>query len=189
MTPQEIAFVVVAALGSVSAVRLVTSRNVVHAALYLVGALAMVAVTYLILSAEFVAWVQVLIYVGAIVVLLLFSLMLTKAPIGRDTLDNQQRVLAAFVGVGVLAGLVFLIQDAFGGKPKVPLRVATTGQVGAAIFRGFVLPFEVVSVLLLAALVGAVVIARKDDPIGVGERARGPERHVATLGGRGVDRP
>ena len=163
MSSQEIAFVVLGAIGSLGAFRLVTSQNVVHAALYLVVTLAMVGGTYLLVAAEFLAWVQVLIYVGAIVVLLLFSLMLTKAPIGRDTLDNQQRVAAAFVGLGVLAGLAFLIQDQFGGKPPVPLHHTTTAQVGISIFRGFVLPFEVVSVLLLAALVGAVVIARKDD--------------------------
>ena len=163
MTSQEIAFVVLGAIGSIGAFRLVTSQNVVHAALYLVVTLAMVGGTYLLVAAEFLAWVQVLIYVGAIVVLVLFSLMLTKAPIGRDTLDNQQKVAAGFVGLGVLAGLVFLIQDQFGGKPPVPLRHTTTVQVGTSIFRGFVLPFEVVSVLLLAALVGAVVIARKDD--------------------------
>jgi NADH-quinone oxidoreductase subunit J len=163
VTSQEIAFVVLGAIGSIGAFRLVTSQNVVHAALYLVVTLAMVGGTYLLVAAEFLAWVQVLIYVGAIVVLLLFSLMLTKAPIGRDTLDNQQKVAAAFVGLGVLAGLVFLIQDQFGGKPPVVLHHTTTAQVGTSIFRGFVLPFEVVSVLLLAALVGAVVIARKDD--------------------------
>ena len=135
MTSQEIGFVVVAVLGSISAIRLVTSRNVVHAALYLVGTLAMVAITYLIVAAEFLAWVQVIIYVGAIVVLLLFSLMLTRAPIGRDTLDNQQRGLAALIGAGILAGLVFLIQDAFGGKPKIVLRATHTAEVGSAIFR------------------------------------------------------
>ena len=180
MTSQEIAFVVVGVLGSISAIRLVTSRNVVHAALYLVGTLAMVAITYLIVSAEFLAWVQVIIYVGAIVVLLLFSLMLTRAPIGRDTLDNQQRAVAALVGAGVLAGLVFLIQGAFGGKPKIALRVTHTAEVGSAIFRGFVLPFEVVSVLLLAALVGAVVIARKDD-WGEGGERRGTRRRQASV--------
>jgi NADH-quinone oxidoreductase subunit J len=162
VTPQEIAFVLMAVIGSLAAFRLVTSQNVVHAALYLVVTLAMVGATYLILAAEFLAWVQVLIYVGAIVVLLLFSLMLTKAPIGRETLDNQQRFIAAVVGVGILAGLVFLIQDAFGDKPPVRLAHVTTTQVGESIFRSFVLPFEVVSVLLLAALVGAVVIARKE---------------------------
>jgi NADH-quinone oxidoreductase subunit J len=163
VSAQEIAFVIVGGLGILGAVRMVTSQNVVHAALYLVVTLAMVGATYLLVAAEFLAWVQVLIYVGAIVVLLLFSLMLTRAPIGRDTLDNQQRALAAVVGVGTLGGLVFLIQDAFGGKPPIKPVHATTAAVGVSLFRDFVLPFEVVSVLLLAALVGAVVIARKDD--------------------------
>ena len=175
MSVQEITFVIIAVIGGVSAVRMVTSRNVVHAALYLVVTLAMVGAVYLVVAAEFLAWVQVLIYVGAIVVLLLFSLMLTKAPIGRDTLDNQQRGLAALVGMGVLAGLAFLIQDSFGGSKPIPLHQATTEQVGVTLFRGFVWPFEVVSVLLLAALVGAVVIARKDDPAG---SRRGPDRRV-----------
>src|SRR6266571_1233246 len=130
MSAQEIAFLILAVVGGIGAIRMVTSRNVVHAALYLVVTLAVVGGIYLLLAAEFLAWVQVLIYVGAIVVLLLFSLMLTKAPIGRDTLDNQQRGVAALVGVGVLAGLVFLIQDAFGGKPPVRLSHVTTTQVG-----------------------------------------------------------
>lgn len=162
MSSQEIAFVAVAGVGSLAAFRLVTSQNVVHAALYLVLTLAMVGAVYLLLGAEFVAWVQVLIYVGAIVVLVLFSLMLTKAPIGRETLDNQQRLWAAMVGLGILAGLAYLIQDAFGGA-SVTLRRTTTATVGTTLFRDYVLPFEVVSVLLLAALVGAVVIARRDD--------------------------
>jgi NADH-quinone oxidoreductase subunit J len=173
MSAQEVAFVVLAAVGSLAAIRLVTSRNVVHAALFLVVTLSMVGGTYLLLAAEFVAWVQVLIYVGAIVVLLLFSLMLTRAPIGRDALDNQQRGVAAVVAAGVLAGLVSLIQDAFKGQEVHP-PVAHTAQVGEALFRDFVLPFEVVSVLLLAALVGAVVIARKDEFPGQRPERRAP---------------
>lgn len=163
MSAQEIAFVIIAGAGSLGAIRLVTSKNVVHAALYLVVALASVAAVYLIVAAEFLAWVQVLIYVGAIVVLLLFSLMLTKAPIGRETLDNQQRGMALLVAVGILGGLVFLFQDAFGASSEVNPQVTRTADVGVSLFRDFVLPFEVVSVLLLAALVGAVVIARKDE--------------------------
>jgi NADH-quinone oxidoreductase subunit J len=178
VTSQEITFLILGAIGSVAAFRLVTSKNVIHAALYLVLTLAMVASTYLVLESEFIAWVQVLIYVGAIVVLLLFGLMLTKAPIGREFLDNQQRGIAALVGVGVLAGLVFLIQDQFKGK-RVALDAAQavrgrTAQVGTALFRDFVLPFEVVSVLLLAALVGAVVIARKDEAPGAPTERRAP---------------
>jgi NADH-quinone oxidoreductase subunit J len=178
VSAQEIFFVVLAIVGGIASVRLVTSRNVVHAALYLVVTLAMVAGTYLLVAAEFLAWVQVLIYVGAIVVLLLFSLMLTKAPIGRETLDNQQRGIAALVGVGVLTGLAFLIQDAFDGQ-RITLQPTRTAQVGAALFRDFVLPFEVVSVLLLAALIGAIVIARKEEA-----PEAGPERRVPLIGRR-----
>jgi NADH-quinone oxidoreductase subunit J len=163
MSGEEIAFGLLALVGTVSAVRLVTAKNVVHAALYLVVTLAMVGGTYLLLAAEFVAFVQVLIYVGAIVVLLLFSLMLTRAPIGREALDNQQRGVSVLVALGVLAGLGFLLQDAFGGERIDPIPT-TTSEVGSSIFSLFVLPFEVVSVLLLAALIGAVVLARKDLP-------------------------
>jgi NADH-quinone oxidoreductase subunit J len=163
VSAQEIAFGLLALVGVVAAFRLVTARNVVHAALYLVVALAMVGGVYLILAAEFLAFVQVLIYVGAIVVLLLFSLMLTRAPIGREALDNQQRGVSAIVALGILAGLAFLIQNAFSGDRIVP-PPTTAADVGLSIFSDFVLPFEVVSFILLAALIGAVVLARKDLP-------------------------
>ena len=101
MSGAEIAFGVAGVLGVAAAIRLVTARNVVHAALYLVLALVSVAVVYLLLGAEFAAWVQVLIYVGAIVILFLFGLMLTKAPIGREVLDNQSRGIALLVALGV----------------------------------------------------------------------------------------
>src|SRR5437763_10057377 len=162
MTSHEVAFAVLAVVGLISALRLVTTRNVVHGALNLVITLAMVGGVYLLLAAEFVAWVQIVIYVGAIVVLLLFSLMLTRAPIGRETLDNQQRGMAAIVGAGILGGLGYLIQSTFSGQ-RVVLTPTRTAQVGVSIFRDFVLPFEVVSVLLLAALVGAIVLPRKDE--------------------------
>ena len=164
MSGQEYAFLVLAFIGGVSALRLVTAKNVVHAALYLVVTLAAVGGIYLVLAAEFVAWVQILIYVGAIVVLFLFGLMLTKAPIGREALDNQQRGVAFVVAAGILAGLVFLIQDAFWNDTyEFRPPSGSTAQVGESIFRHFVLPFEVVSFLLLAALIGAVVLARKDE--------------------------
>jgi NADH-quinone oxidoreductase subunit J len=165
VTAQEYAFIVVAVIGSISAVAVVTARNVVHAALYLVVTLAAVGVTFILLGAEFVGWVQILIYVGAIVILFLFGLMLTKAPIGRDTLDNQQKWLGALVGLGVFGGLIYLIQDAFPIQDVLPTETfqGSTGVIGDALFRGYVLPFEAVSFLLLAALVGAIVLARKDE--------------------------
>jgi NADH-quinone oxidoreductase subunit J len=162
VTLEEVIFAVLGLAGLGAAVRLVTAKNVVHAALYLVVALSTVAGVYLLLAAEFVAWVQVLIYVGAIVVLLLFSLMLTRAPIGREALDNQQRGMAVVVGVIVLAGLAFLVQGAF-GDARLDIRPTATARIGDELFSTFVLPFEVVSFLLLAALVGAIVLARRDE--------------------------
>src|SRR5512132_743481 len=115
-------FVAVATIGSIAAVAVVTARNVVHAALYLVVTLAAVGITFLLLGAEFVGWVQILIYVGAIVILFLFGLMLTKAPIGRDALDYQNRGVGAIVGIVFALGLGSLILRAWpiGSTPAPP---------------------------------------------------------------------
>ena len=161
---QDVAFAIIGFVGVVSALRMVTTKNVVHGALYLVITLGMIGAGYLVMAAEFVAFVQIVIYVGAIVVLLLFALMLTKAPIGREALDNQQRGISALVSLAVLAGLVFLILDAFRTDTMAVLPPTRTVEIGTSLFRDYVLPFEVVSILLLAALIGAIAIARKDDP-------------------------
>ncbi|HEX5903726.1 MAG TPA: NADH-quinone oxidoreductase subunit J [Actinomycetota bacterium] len=175
MTALEVAFVVVAIFGVVGAFRVVTARNVVHAALYLVITLSATAGVYLLLAAEFVAWVQILIYVGAIVILFLFGLMLTKAPIGREALDNQRRGVAFFVGAAILAGLVLLFLDAFGwDETRVDPVQGTATAVGTSIFSRFVLPFEAISFLLLAALIGAIVLSRKDDPVVRERKGRRP---------------
>jgi len=164
VTGQEYAFTVTAVVGSLAAIGVVASRNVVHAALYLLVALLSVAITFLLLGAEFVGWVQILIYVGAIVILFLFGLMLTKAPIGRDALDGKNRAVGFVVAALLFAGLVFLIQDAFPASDAVvaPIEGGSVA-IGEALFRDYVLPFEAISFLLLAALIGAIVLARKDE--------------------------
>ena len=162
---QEIVFWILAVAMGISGLRVVTTRNVVHAALYLVGTLMSAAAMYVVLLAEFVAWVQVLVYVGAIVVLMLFGLMLTRAPIGRASFDNNQRLVAA-ITAGIVFGVTsWILIDAFEGEKVNLVRdVGTkTRDIGEVIFSAYVLPFEVVSVLLLAALVGAIVIAKRDD--------------------------
>jgi NADH-quinone oxidoreductase subunit J len=164
-TWQEILFWGLAVVMGVSALRVVTTQNVVHAALYLVGTLMGAAALYVLLLAELLAWAQVLIYVGAVVVLMLFGLMLTRAPIGKRSYDNNQRLLAAIVAGGLFAVMSWILIDAFDGQ-KVQLADAegtTAESIGDAIFSSYVFPFEVVSVLLLAALVGAVLISRKDE--------------------------
>jgi len=164
MTGQEVAFLILAVIGGIGGLLVVTTRNIVHAALYLVVALASVAAIYLLLAAPFIAFVQVIIYVGAIVVLILFGIMLTRAPVGRLVLDNsvRARVGALVVAAGMFAMLTFFLVRAFGGERIVNRSGTATAALGTSIFRNFVLPFEAVSVLLLAALVGAIVLARRD---------------------------
>ncbi|WP_228989802.1 NADH-quinone oxidoreductase subunit J [Streptomyces sp. DH8] len=162
----EIAFLLVGLVTLGAAVITVTTRQLVHAALWLVVALGGLAVEYLLLTAEFIAWVQVLIYVGSIVVLLLFGLMLTRAPIGRSPdADSGNRWVALGVAVAAAVALVWVVTDAFRTtwiELDGPAR-GSTEVTGAFLFRNWVLPFEALSVLLLAALVGAIVLSRKRD--------------------------
>lgn len=134
-----------------------------HAALWLVVALGGIAVEYLLLTAEFIAWVQVLIYVGSVVVLLLFGLMLTRAPIGRSPdADSGNRWVALAVAVTAAVALVWVVVDAFRTtRMDLDTVQGSTDVMGESLFQNWVLPFEALSVLLLAALVGAIVLSRK----------------------------
>src|SRR4051794_27603653 len=168
-SPVTAADIVIAALGVVavgSGVLVVTTRQIVHAALWLVVCFGALAASYVVLAAEFVAWVQVLIYVGAVVVLLLFGVMLTRAPIGRShELDSGNRVVALITAVATAAVLVTTLARGF-RDAYFPLKArvgdGSPAPVGASLFRSWVLPFEALSVLLLAALVGAIVLSRSD---------------------------
>jgi NADH-quinone oxidoreductase subunit J len=161
---QEVAFLALAVVGGLAGVLVVTSRNIVHAALWLVVALASVAGVFLLLAAPFVAFVQVIIYVGAIVVLILFGIMLTRAPVGRRVLDNslRARIGALVIGGSVFAMLTWFMVDAWSGERITNQAATSTAALGTALFRNYVLPFEAVSILLLAALIGAIVLARRD---------------------------
>ncbi|MEW2450762.1 NADH-quinone oxidoreductase subunit J [Streptomyces parvulus] len=165
-TGVEIAFLLVGLVTLGAAVLTVTTRQLVHAALWLVVALGGLAVEYLLLTAEFIAWVQVLIYVGAVVVLILFGLMLTRAPIGRSPdADSGNRWAALTVALASAAALVWVVVDAFRAT-WIDLdgpAAGSTAVTGASLFQHWVLPFEALSVLLLAALVGAIVLSRKAD--------------------------
>jgi NADH-quinone oxidoreductase subunit J len=147
----------------------VTSTHLVRAGLYLVLSLGAVAGLYLVLGAELVAWVQVLVYVGAVVVLLLFAVMLTRAPIGPSKDLDRPAWAAAIIGAGVGLGLAALLAGAYRWTVYPLPQPGTTARMGQEIFGGWVLPFEVLSILLLAALVGAIVLSRPD--IGAGRNA------------------
>jgi NADH-quinone oxidoreductase subunit J len=154
----------VIALGVVllgAAVCVVTTAHVVRAGLWLVVALGALAAVYLVLTAELVAWVQLLVYVGAVVVLLLFAVMLTRAPIGPSPDLDRTRWPAALVALGSGGALVVLLVQAYrwSSVDIDAVEPGTAEQVGTEVFRQWVLPFEVLSVLLLAALVGAIVVS------------------------------
>ncbi|MEV7544421.1 NADH-quinone oxidoreductase subunit J [Streptomyces sp. NPDC089915] len=166
-TGVEIAFVLVGLATLGAALITVTTKQLVHAALWLVVALGGIAVEYLLLTAEFIAWVQVLIYLGSVVVLLLFGLMLTKAPIGRSPdADSGNRWVALGVAVTAGAALVWVVADAF-RTTWIDLDGPAQGSTkvsGEILFQHWVLPFEALSVLLLAALIGAIVLSRRSTP-------------------------
>jgi NADH-quinone oxidoreductase subunit J len=155
--------VLLAALGAVAlgaGLRVVLTDHVVRAGLWLVVALGAVAGMYLVLAAELVAWVQVLIYLGAVVVLLLFAVMLTRAPIGASTDLDRPGWAGLLVGGGSGLGLAALFIDGYRWSRVDEVATGTAESVGGEVFRHWVLPFEVLSVLLLAALVGAIIVSR-----------------------------
>lgn len=163
---QHITFGLIALATVFGAVRVVTTNNVVHAALYLVIVLASVGGSFLLLGAEFTGITQVLVYIGAIVVLFLFGIMLTRAPIGAHVqLTGKTWMASLVVAVAMFGILAYALMDGF-GKQHVDERTAlvpqTTSAVSESLFHDYLVPFEVASILLLAALIGAIVIARRD---------------------------
>jgi NADH-quinone oxidoreductase subunit J len=162
MTLADVLMVALGAVATGAALRVVRTQHVVRAGLWLVVTLGAVAALYLVLAAELVAWVQVLLYVGAVVVLLLFAVMLTRAPIGASADLDRPGWTGHLVGGGAGLGLSALLVDAYRWR-RVPEPVPGTAErIGGAVFSTWVLPFEVLSVLLLAALVGAIVVSRPD---------------------------
>lgn len=162
--PVNWVFLVIGLAVLVSGFRIVTSKNVVHAALFLVAALGGTAALFLMLSAEFVAWVLVLVYIGAVVVLFLFGIMITRAPTGLDEgLDADRKVWPALLSLAVFAVLSWGSIESFGSNPVITEGSPTATEIlGEALLGRFVIPFEIVGFVLLASLVGGITVARRD---------------------------
>ena len=165
MTGEQIIFLIVGVVTLTSGLMVVTVRNLVHAALWLVATLFGVAIIYTLLNAGFLAVVQVVVYIGAIAILFIFAVMLTRRQ-ANDTgaALNKGWWLGALMAVLTFVGLAFLLQSWSGFSKMasaIPSGFDAINQLGEALTSpaGFVLPFEVASVLLLAALVGAVYLA------------------------------
>jgi NADH-quinone oxidoreductase subunit J len=164
MTVAQLVFYIIAALAVAGGLGVILVRSTVYAALFLILNLLAVAGVYILLSSEFLALVQVLIYGGAVTVLLLFALMLTREIDLPDQMVGAQWPLAG-VASSVLAGLLIAASartewpgDTAGQITRVPFN-----DLGDALFRQWAVPFEVASLVLLVALVGAVILARQEE--------------------------
>ncbi len=163
MSYEEVIFYFVAAVTVLGALGVVLTRNVVHSALFLILALLAVAGVFILLSAEFLAIVQILIYGGAVTILILFVMMLTRVRDMPQAMDGPQRPFAAlaagaFLALSVLAALS---SDWPGETEKIT--VVPFRELGDALFRSWAAPFEVASLVLLVALIGATVLARSEE--------------------------
>jgi len=165
MTAEQIIFLVVAFFTLGSGFMVVTTGNLVHAALWLVSTLFGVAVVFALLNAGFLAVVQVVVYIGAIAILFIFAVMLTRKDMrDQGPQTNSGWWAGVLIAVLVFAGLFFLLQG-WGGLSKtaaaIPAGFDAVAELGNVLVSpdAFVLPFEVASVLLVAALVGAVYVA------------------------------
>ncbi len=161
---QNISFAIIAVMMVGAALRVVTTKNVVHAALWLVVVLSGAAAIYILLAAEFVAVTQVLVYIGAVMVLFLFGTMLTRAQVGKSTdTDNANRAPAVLVAALLLGTVGYVVVDAFSDE-RLPTGVVPvpTSDVSDTLFSTYSIPFWALSILLTAAAIGAIVLARRD---------------------------
>ena len=161
---QNIGFGIFAAMMIVAAISVVSNRNIVHAALSLVVVMAGAAAQYILLAAEFVAVTQVLVYIGAVMVLFLFGVMLTRAQLGREgDLNNKNWAIGIPVALLMFGVMAYALIDGFRGE-KLPSDATPvpTKALSDSIFAPYLVPFWALSFLLLIAVVGAIVLARKD---------------------------
>ena len=153
-------FYIVGIATLLGAIGVVTTRNVVHAALFLLASLAGVAGVFVLLYAEFLALVQVLIYGGAIIIVILFGLMLTRTSEYEASGEHRRWPFAALVSIGLFALLAyaFLADSAlYNSSTRDAISVE---ELGRELFEQWAVPFEIASLILIVALIGAVVIGR-----------------------------
>ncbi|MFD1020104.1 NADH-quinone oxidoreductase subunit J [Thalassobacillus hwangdonensis] len=164
MSGELLAFLILAMLAILGGILMINLTKVIHMLLSLVLTFLSIAGIYVLLSAEFVAAVQVLIYSGAITIIMIFGIMLTRHNDEQREKINPIRNLA--VGIGIILFFVAMyvpINSMSFGEQATDLHVENTKQIGEALYTKYVIPFELMSVVLLVALVGAIILAKKDD--------------------------
>lgn len=165
VTATQVVFWILAVVMLISALGVVTAGNIVYAALFFIAALAGVAGVYLILAVEFIALVQLLIYGSAVVILILFALMLTRARERPQALFGRARPLGIAAAAGLLAALIGGIVATHWISPSAgaDIQPVALQQIGDVIFTVWIVPFIIVGVLLSIALDGAIMLASPDE--------------------------
>jgi NADH-quinone oxidoreductase subunit J len=159
----DVLFAILSAVMLGSGLLVVTMRDIIRCGLAMIASFAALAGIYVMAGAPIVAATQVLVYIGAISVLILFAIMLTQTKAGPSRLVFQTQAAGAAVAALILALLIAVVVSATNWGAAAQRVEATTEKVASALFGQFVLPFEIVSVLLLAAVIGGVFLARRED--------------------------
>ena len=163
MTYEEAIFYVVAAVTVAGGLGVVTARNVVHSALFLILALLGVAAVYVLLASEFLAIVQVLVYGGAVTILILFAMMLTRVRDIDGPVDGPQRPIAVVAAAVFLGTTVLAVKETEWRGDTGEATVVSIEQIGEALFTTWAMPFEIASLVLMVALIGSIVLARGEE--------------------------
>ena len=163
MTWEELIFYFIAALTVAGALGVVLARNVVHSALFLIVALIAVAAVFILMTAEFLAIVQVLVYGGAVTILILFAMMVTRAKELSGPLEGPQRPFAALAAaVFMVTSIIAIVSTEWPNETEEPT-VISINQIGDSLFSTWAVPFEIASLVLTVALIGAIILARSED--------------------------
>jgi len=162
-----IAFYILAFLIVGSAILVITSKNIVHSAIFLILAFLSVAGLYILLSAEFIAAIQILVYAGGIMVLFLFMILLVSfRELKFLPAYHRQSIIAVFLAVLLFAAVGYLLFGKFAIEPAdaaiLSAEDGNTGTVAMTLFTKYLFPFELASLFLLSAMIGAIVLAKKD---------------------------
>jgi len=164
MSVQHVVFIILSAIALIGALGVVLNRRLFRSALFLVLSFVGVAGFYILLEVELLAMIQLLVYVGAIAILIIFAIMLSRqAMVADDKVLNEQWILGGLAAVALCVALVYVLVQVNWPVVETAVPANSIQRLGESLVNpnGFVLPFEVASVLLLVALVGAVIIARE----------------------------
>jgi len=163
MSTEEIIFYGVGGMAVLGSLGVVMARNVIHSALFLILALMAVAGVFILLAAEFLATVQVLVYGGAVTILILFAMMLTRVREDPEALDGPQKPFAALSALAFLVITIFAVLSTEFPNEGNEVTVISFDAIGDALFTTWAVPFEIASLVLIVALIGAVILARGEE--------------------------